>query len=794
MTIRWQSVLVALGFAVLTAEVQASPRAPGVQAPVVVQAPLGGRSIPLVDRGVVCSAGGGWIVEPDRRSVRPPSLDARPGDSAEVRIAADPDECPRSKEIVTAIVLAPWPDLDPGSVILAADEGRLELKGRRLQGLSVAWLGRGGPKATVQEGSEVCLQPTAGALEHCILPIQRGLPADVALTWLPEGGRRGPGVVTFDASGRRSDDEARQLRPARIVLTEMLPAAAAVDLTDGQGRVPLAHPEAVASVDCGVARCELAEDGVLVRSVPGLATAVALRLRLTPRVVLARGEALETTVSATLQVLHCPLSLASGPPLRDVEETRLVVRMDARCTKDLRALQWKAGGEPAEVQRTHKEGESVYIVLRTGRLEDDRLTVSAARPEPDGTVLAVTTGRTRPAPLPRALLDLPGLGPIEFLPRNREARVRTAPLDEHTTLQPLAVPGAYRVRTSPDGVMVRGEDVAAGFATLRFGVRTDLLPKALRDVDLAVLADPVQRPIREATVPVPLGTSATGPDPIVELVCSVADGPPRRVPPGSALRIPYPERDGCRLVLHRARLRPEDGPQDVQIDVEVLSLDGASRPAGRVSERLVLRPMTETQGAGDRIWWIRGVQAPFDRISVRVHHVVDEQRYVGGSELKPGAASVQWSLIVGTGRLRFYATAAFPSGLYRVTEPTGILTLNFGVLSRLKLLDYEGRESLVGIEVGALGVGLIGTGNFPSYPATLATVGGIGLSIPLGNAGQPSQASLNLHAWVVYEFRREFEYFANPGDAGKGVGGKLAPHWAFIFGPSISVGNIGTVL
>ena len=64
------------------------------------------------------------------------------------------------------------------------------------------------------------------------------------------------------------------------------------------------------------------------------------------------------------------------------------------------------------------------------------------------------------------------------------------------------------------------------------------------------------------------------------------------------------------------------------------------------------------------------------------------------------------------------------------------------------------------------------------------------MSIPIGNRGEPTQAAVNLHAWVAYELRSDYSYTSGP------VGSPLitASHWSFLFGPSITIGNIGTNL
>jgi hypothetical protein len=102
--------------------------------------------------------------------------------------------------------------------------------------------------------------------------------------------------------------------------------------------------------------------------------------------------------------------------------------------------------------------------------------------------------------------------------------------------------------------------------------------------------------------------------------------------------------------------------------------------------------------------------------------VVDEAHDIGGAEVNVNLPSAQWLVVVGEGHLRFYATAAIPTGLFRITAPSDVLTLNFGALSRLTWLDHEGHEGLLGLEFGAMGIGLAAT---PGFPRTLAVLGGL---------------------------------------------------------------------
>jgi hypothetical protein len=62
----------------------------------------------------------------------------------------------------------------------------------------------------------------------------------------------------------------------------------------------------------------------------------------------------------------------------------------------------------------------------------------------------------------------------------------------------------------------------------------------------------------------------------------------------------------------------------------------------------------------------------------------------------------------------------------------------------------------------------------------------------LGARGEVTQSSVNLHAWIAREFRKDACTDSTMSPATSSC--QLASHWSFIFGPSISIGNIGTNL
>jgi hypothetical protein len=75
----------------------------------------------------------------------------------------------------------------------------------------------------------------------------------------------------------------------------------------------------------------------------------------------------------------------------------------------------------------------------------------------------------------------------------------------------------------------------------------------------------------------------------------------------------------------------------------------------------------------------------------------------------------------------------------------------------------------------------------------LAVVAGFGISIPIGNLNQPTQAAVNIHAWGSYSLGEREGRLTDDTGAATGQVISLSP-WAFVFGPSITIGNIGSFL
>jgi hypothetical protein len=227
--------------------------------------------------------------------------------------------------------------------------------------------------------------------------------------------------------------------------------------------LPLAHPEAVASVDCGLARCELGEGGILVRGVPAQATQIAVTAGCRPASPSAAATGLKAAASGNFALLRCPLTVVSGPPLRDADEPQVLVKVAERCRSSAR-LRWSIGTEPAEVVREVHTDDGDYVLLRTGQLAGGSVTISASRSDSVAGVVGSVTTPTIPAPRPESTLELPGHGPIDFIPTNRDALWSVGGVP-HARFLPLELPGAYTLRTEKDRNLLRGNRKSGGFVS-----------------------------------------------------------------------------------------------------------------------------------------------------------------------------------------------------------------------------------------------------------------------------------------------------------------------------------------
>jgi hypothetical protein len=747
----------------------------------VIHIPIGGKPVQLSDGRVFCEAlGPAFSAEAGAKIVRGPSAAEQIGASIDVRVAPTAGACEESTATITLVAIGKQPEIDRSTIWLAADEGRLDAQGDQLLGASVVW------KSGASSGVDTCNAPRAlsNGKQECSWSVARGVsvaPDGTQFYVLPAGARTLDDATFFDALGRRVNPDTFAVRPARATVLRVVMADASVDLSTGQGEIPLSHPEAVSSAECGALSCEMLGGKLIVRGGSNAVTSVEVKVRLVPDVFVYRNETFLTAVSAKLPAMHCPMSIVSGSPFRDAQDAKVIVRLEGRCGKEIGALTFTREDRELKTLDIVRSDFESYAVLRLGEVRDETITLHAVRGETEGVVVASTQAQTRPAPQARATLELAGHQNLSMIPNNRPATVHVSPAGEKLRFQILPLEGVYRVIEAASGSMVQADPNAAGLTSLRFGLRTTHLPDRLNKIDLATVTDPLQRGTAQVNIPVPIEPAEGRPTPLVELWCGGGGKEPfHEVRIGETAHLPFSMRDTCRVVFHRELLPPEFGTQKLNFEVDVLRSDGSIKPEGHVSEMITLRP-----GEMPRYAWITGVTNPFERISVRVSHVADENHYLGAEDVRTGAPAAQWSAVLGTGRVRLYGTTTIPTGLYRFAftkndKYSGTLGLNFGVISRLTWLDEEGKEGLVGAEAGILVFGLANSasGSNPSLRQVGAVVG-LGFAVPIANRGTPTQAAINLHAWL------EINLTGDDGEKGR---------YAFVFGPSISIGSVGVNL
>jgi hypothetical protein len=751
-----------------------------------LEAPIGGATISLGEGRIACSrSAAAWVVEASGRSVRPPATTDAVGTAAELRVARSAAECAKSTSTVKLVATAPWPNVDPSSFTLAIDEGRLKGRGRALVGTLVSWPTDQGLAA------DACRDVTSDrGVDNCVWGVPKTVSADPSasdLRWWPAGAHVSADAVLFNAEGKQRPPDAFAITPSRTEVTNLLPPKASVDVSSGMGRLPLVHPEVVQSVDCRAVRCAVDAGILVVQAPPASVSSIDVQFRLAAHVYDTRTTPPETAPVVRVTVLRCPMSVPSGAPLRGVEGARAVVRLEGACMHDVASLGFLVGTRRVDVAQTVSVEGASYVVLELNDVRAPDVTITAVRGEGEGAVVAMARTETRQPPVVRTTLEIPGFPPVDFIPRNRRAVVYP-PHVPGAELVLLSVQDVYEASTEGGVTTVQGDINAVGLVALRFGYRVPKLPAPLDGVDLAVLSDVLQRSVKEANVPAPFGATALSAQALAEVVCAGEQGNSERAVPGVALRIPFASRYGCRLILHRERLSPEYGTQKLTLDVEVNKLDLSARGEAHVTQTLILR-----SGPEPLVVWLKGVIAPFDRIIVRLSQVADEAHYSGALDIIAGEPAVQWTILFPSGRIRTYATTVIPTGLYRLavgpSGSSGILAVSLGILSRLTWLDRDGHEGLLGFEVGLLALGLAGeTAASGQQLLQVGAVAGLGLSLPIANAGQPTQASISLHVWF-----EQLVVGISPPPPPAGMAG-IAPisDQAFIFGPSISLGNVGT--
>lgn len=652
------------------------------------------------------------------------------------------------------------------------DRDRLALVGPRLSGLVVWWRRREGG------WSGAACQALAGAAgrERCEVSLAeetvRGALRDDDLTVLalPAGSPLPEAVPTglelWSARGATAPAAAFSVPLGHWVLDAPPVHPVAIDGWRGEATVPIHWPGAVASVSCPPERCALAAEGALLQvSTPTEGASLRIQLALRPDVALRTPMGLAATATIELPVARCQLRPLLPALLGGLDDHRLPLALEASCPRELGGLavetvpptdasvaQLSADGRRLDLSIGHVPAGSAALRVK--------LFAGATRTLVGATSVRISEGWRGT----RALLLDPELGELDSIPTNREVRVQLLSPDASLApaFVPQSLPGYYTVQKG----RVQGLVPTGGTVPVLVGYRPAEADLPAAAPSLVVFsAEPGYR-VRDVSVPLSLAPEDPRARKLVQLICRGADGAERRLMPGETVNLPFASRHSCRLLFDRSVLRSEDGPQRLRITLAVTHPD-ATPAAGGFSKTITLRPT-----AGIESVWIEPATPihPFDHLHVSLAQD-DSHGFYGAGEEATGVAGQEETIIFGNDRLRLYGSATIPTGLYRLTGPqAGALNFSAGALLRVAALDRDGREFPFDFESGIFGTGL-------SQQANLSVVTGFGITVPILNANQPSQASLGIHAWLEYA---------------PTIPGSLGEKLAFIFGPSVSVGDFGT--
>lgn len=714
--------------------------------PALVALPPGPSTLELP--GVACDAElpPGWqATGSDRHRLKVPAALAA-GTELALRVAPSAEACPDAVPLVLVVTSAP-PSVETASLTFFPESGRLELKGKGLEGAAVRWT------AADKSGSDTCAAGTDG----CAVSLPKDLASDALRVAVLAPGTPPAAQVAVSTTGALVPLEP-SLKPVRFVLPAVL-TADVLSLERDPPALKLKHPEAVEAVACVDADCSLEDDAVVVRREHGADADLELKLKLRPHWFV-QGAALDANPPFRIPIQRCPLQVASPPPIQGIADQRLVVRVGGLCAKD-EALGFETPAGRVSPLRAVTVGAERYVVLPLSSVGAADLTIRVVRSD---RVWGQTSTPTRLIPSLHTTLRLDGVGAVDFVPNNRDVDVEPIRLRD-AVLEPLSVEDVFHVS---GGRKVRANGAVSGHAPLHFAYKSPSLPGELASLTLAELTEPLDRELHAADTPVDLSTTRA-----VWLQCGDGEGhvlePARDVTTTTSFRA----RTTCRLRFDRAVVPPEAGRQILAVRVRVFSADGSPRPDASRDQRVVL---SADHGPSELL--IEGITDAFDRLVVTVAHVVDAHRLVDDSNTVDG---LRWTVVFGTQRARLYASATFPSGLFRIAEPehSGVLTLNAGGLLRLVWLSKDGQESPLGLESGMLWTSIAGDLESQVAPhGQMALVAGIGIGIPIADAGRGAQTSINLHCWGELEVSRAIAH--QPGTP-----------WAVIIGPSLTVGDLG---
>jgi len=588
-------------------------------------------------------------------------------------------------------------------------------------------------------------------------------PADIPV----KAGERLPAVV--GPKGVVRDPGTFALQEREVVFGYPLIEEQRLDATEDRRLLTSRFAGAIDQVACDNAECRVTGKGILIFQIDPAASAVKLGYTLKPHYYRKVGSRLVGAENLSLRLERCSVRAPREVPLlAGADNHRYFVKLPRECTS-VDAAQLHVETRPPTRAYVRAEIDAGDPGVRLLEVVFDRVPAGTDRVSLSLFERAGGLSRLGSARIPVASGHAPaqirfavdGVGLIDHVPSNVPAALRFGTGDpkwlERFTVE--ARPGFYGVAHSDSGWSILGEAGVTGNVPLRFAYRPkEILPfiGSTEDVapPLAVFDTESVYAVRSVNIPLSLLSGAAPQKGFFEVICGVP-GHEKRIGIGQLARIPYEEREGCRIVFHRQRIPQSAGLQRLRVK------------AGDFNQIITL-----SHGSGSLTVAVPvGERKEYARLTVAISHDMLGGHYAEQSRQSLGEEA-RYRILLSDSWWRISATTAMPTGMFRFGEGAveGTIPLSAGALGRMTYIQKDGRDFPLGLETGLFGTNLSGQPDF-------SMVAGLGLSIPVLNPDTSLQASFNIHAWLEYAPTR--------------LSREDSP-WAFLFGPSFTVGRLST--
>jgi hypothetical protein len=690
----------------------------------------------------------------------------------EVRLAENPELC-QSDSIVLNLAVAPSSQVPTKtSIRVWFDALVAELSASKLAGLQLV---------SILDGKVSSLTNCLGHQQSCSLKLTKDF-----MTALAKNDQRAkffiwpfPVKLAKDAAmpllwlnaEQIANFDNYSLDPQTVLFDRSLVDASRLDTSQDHIELPVRFSRSIEDVSCQHAQCRLTPSGILLFHLDPNVAQIKLRYFLNSNFYLVSDNRPVSTETITIKLDRCLIKIPNDVPLLGgTSSHRYFIKASQECVTQ------KINNLIIETQPPSQ----AYIKADWGVFEDGmRLLEIMFDQVPRGyrrlglTLFDDTSIRRRlgsvsipiaeeytPVQI-RFMVDEIGL--LDFIPSNQPAKLQLGYSDPRWDSQLIAEnrPGFFSVSRKDDSWRIQGKSGVTGNIPLHLSYRPSALNSFLSDSlkqsqtpTLATIETKNVFAVKAINVPLKLLPDKKKASKFIEVRCGVAKKE-ANIQIGNLARVAYDQRDSCRLVLHRDLIPIKAGTQRLKIKAGSFSQIVELTPK--------LDPLTITLPASDK--------NEYDTLTLSIAHDMLSGHYTLQSRQNLGEQAY-YRILLSDSWFRISATTALPTGMFRFGsgDVEGTVPISAGALMRIVYLQPNGKEFPVGIESGPFGTNLSGQPDF-------SLVAGVGISIPVLNPNTSLQASFNIHAWLEYAPTRSAR------DEGA---------FAFLFGPSFTVGRIST--